>query len=108
MMIDFHNHILPAVDDGAKTVAESIQMLLCAKEQGVTDVVNTVHFQHPKMEGKNTDYDYITLIKKQLDVELEKHGININIHLVNIYLRQSRQQPRDHPLEPICSSMHNS
>ena len=26
-MIDFHNHILPGVDDGAKTMEESIEML---------------------------------------------------------------------------------
>ena len=26
-MIDFHNHILPGVDDGARTMEESLSML---------------------------------------------------------------------------------
>ena len=47
-MIDFHNHVLPNVDDGPKTIEESIEMLKLASNQGITDVVNTVHFQHPK------------------------------------------------------------
>ena len=56
-MIDFHNHVLPNVDDGPKTIKESILMLKVAKEQGIKEIINTVHFQHPKMEGKNTDQD---------------------------------------------------
>ena len=54
-MIDFHNHILPDVDDGPKIIEESLEMLKFAEKQGITDVVNTVHFQHPKMDGKNVD-----------------------------------------------------
>ena len=80
-MIDFHNHILPGVDDGAKTMDESIEMLKCAQQQGITDVVNTVHFQHPKLENKNTDFNYISSIKDKLLHEMHKQGININIHL---------------------------
>ena len=58
-MIDFHNHILPNVDDGAKTLDVSLRMLSCAAKQGITDVVNTVHYQHPKVEGKVISYDTI-------------------------------------------------
>ena len=58
-MIDFHNHVLPDVDDGPKLIQESIDMLRFASLQGIQKVVNTVHFQHPKMEGKNVDYNYL-------------------------------------------------
>lgn len=44
MFIDFHSHILPGVDDGAKSVDESIDMLLLEKEQGIDVVVATPHF----------------------------------------------------------------
>ena len=57
-MIDFHNHIIPKLDDGSKTLEMTIKMLKEAERQGITDVVNTVHFQHPKMESKNTSYDF--------------------------------------------------
>ena len=55
-MIDFHNHIIPNLDDGSKSVEMTLNMLKVAQSQGITDVVNTVHFQHPKMENKNTSY----------------------------------------------------
>ena len=43
-MIDFHTHILPAVDDGSSSVGESISLLEMLKEQGVDKVIATPHF----------------------------------------------------------------
>ena len=43
-MIDTHTHILPGVDDGAKDLQISLQMLRQSKEQGVEAVVLTPHF----------------------------------------------------------------
>ncbi len=80
-MIDFHNHILPGADDGAKTMEESLEMLFVAQKQGITDIVNTIHFQHPKMEGMNTDFSYICSLRDKLLKSMEEKNININIHL---------------------------
>ena len=78
-MIDFHNHILPDTDDGPKTIKESIEMLQCAYEQGITDIIQTVHFQHPKMDGKNVDYDYLTRKVVKLQNEAYKKKINVKM-----------------------------
>lgn len=43
-MIDFHSHILPAMDDGSKNEQESIAMLTELKNQGITRVIATPHF----------------------------------------------------------------
>lgn len=43
-MIDFHSHVLPKLDDGAKNVETSIKMLEESKKQGVTTVVCTPHY----------------------------------------------------------------
>lgn len=43
-MIDFHSHILPGIDDGSGSVAESIEMLSREQEQGIGKVVATPHF----------------------------------------------------------------
>lgn len=43
-MIDFHSHILPAIDDGSRSIEESVQLLCRLQEQGVTEVVATPHF----------------------------------------------------------------
>lgn len=80
-MIDFHNHVLPGVDDGAKTLEESIEMLRFATKQGITEVVQTVHFQHPKMDGKNVNYDYLKDRIDEVQYEINKHELNIKMHL---------------------------
>ncbi len=43
-MIDWHSHILPRMDDGSRSVAESIAMLEAEASQGVGTVVATPHF----------------------------------------------------------------
>ena len=43
-MIDWHSHILPRVDDGSKSVEESVQMLKLLSEQGIETVIATPHF----------------------------------------------------------------
>lgn len=43
-MIDFHTHILPGVDDGSKTVSESVSLLRLEKKQGIDTVFLTPHF----------------------------------------------------------------
>lgn len=43
-MTDLHTHILPGIDDGAKTVEESLRMLRAQRGQGVDTVVLTPHF----------------------------------------------------------------
>lgn len=49
--VDFHSHILPGIDDGSKSVEESIAMLQMEWEQGISQVVATPHFypQHDQL-----------------------------------------------------------
>lgn len=44
MVIDFHSHILPGIDDGSSSVEESIEMLKLSAQQGITHMVATPHF----------------------------------------------------------------
>lgn len=44
MTIDFHSHILPGIDDGAKNVEESVRLLDDMAADGVDIVVATPHF----------------------------------------------------------------
>lgn len=43
-MIDFHSHILPNVDDGSRSVDESLRLLDLLRDQNVSSVVATPHF----------------------------------------------------------------
>lgn len=40
-MIDVHSHILPSVDDGAKTLADAIEMAKAAVAEGITTIIAT-------------------------------------------------------------------
>ena len=41
---DFHGHFLPGMDDGCKTVEESVQVLQSSYRQGITKVFATPHY----------------------------------------------------------------
>ena len=43
-MVDFHSHFLPHIDDGSKSVSESVQMLEKSYNDGVKTIVATPHF----------------------------------------------------------------
>lgn len=47
-MIDVHTHILPQMDDGSKSVEQSVQMLDAMQAQGVRMVAATPHFDMRK------------------------------------------------------------
>ena len=80
-MIDFHNHVLPKIDDGAKSMDVCIDMLRTAQLQGIKTIINTVHYQHPKIYGKNTNYEYINQINNDVLKIAKKEGLNINIEI---------------------------
>ena len=47
--IDLHNHLVPGVDDGAATVAESLDALRGLYRQGVRVLVATPHLLLPRL-----------------------------------------------------------
>lgn len=44
ILLDIHSHVLPGVDDGAKDLEESIELLKMMRQQGITHVLATPHF----------------------------------------------------------------
>lgn len=78
--VDIHCHILPNVDDGPKTYAESLAMGLLAKKEGISDIVVTPHALHPQFEKmKMPMRDAL----RQLQLIFDEHQVEINLHLGN-------------------------
>ena len=50
-MIDLHSHLLPAVDDGSRSVEQSVRVLFEMAQQGVTDVCLTPHLLSGRAEA---------------------------------------------------------
>jgi protein-tyrosine phosphatase len=62
-MVDIHCHILPALDDGAKSFDESLKMAEMAIEDGITHVVATPH--------SNSDYRFDFRVVRERRNELQ-------------------------------------
>lgn len=80
-MTDIHSHILYDVDDGSRTIEESIELLQRMYDVGFRNVIFTPHY----IEG--SDYKCVNKEKREkfskLKEELENRRININIYLGN-------------------------
>lgn len=75
-MIDLHCHILPGVDDGAKTMEESVEMAKMAVSEGITHILATPH--HMNRSWFNEKQDVIQLVDR-LQTELDRQGIDLKI-----------------------------
>ena len=87
-MIDIHTHILYGVDDGVKTIEESIAILRKMSENGVTDVYLTPHYIEDSSYTSNVKQNQVRFnnIKK----ELNNNNIKINVYLANeIYINDN-------------------
>jgi protein-tyrosine phosphatase len=75
-LIDVHTHILPRIDDGAKTKEVSFGMLQREKEQGVRTVVATPHYYGRRhspesfLEKRQNSFNLIKEKAEELGIEL--------------------------------------
>ncbi|MGO1820484.1 MAG: tyrosine-protein phosphatase [Senegalia sp. (in: firmicutes)] len=79
-MIDVHSHVLPFVDDGAKDMATSIEMLKIAEGEGIKYIFATPHYI--ENEGYNEKLKNNEILE-QVNIELKKEVIDIEIILGN-------------------------
>lgn len=77
-MIDLHTHILPDLDDGAKTLDESIKMAETAREDGISVMAGTPHLF--RGEYRHRDLDIIRRKQEELSGALAEKGIDIRIY----------------------------
>ena len=74
-VIDFHTHILPAIDDGSSSVEESLELLREEKAQGIDVVVVTPHF-YPQQDRPER---FLARRKRAYDALSEKIGTDDNL-----------------------------
>lgn len=90
--IDIHNHILPGIDDGAKTVKDSIELIRGFAEFGVKKFIATPHIMNNYYPNTpETITNSLTLLKNRLsknnikDVSVEaaaEHMIDDNFETI--------------------------
>ena len=75
-MIDFHTHILPAIDDGAKTEQQTFELIQEAKQAGFDEIILTPHY----MEDY---YEIDESARKNLLQKLVKMNLPVKLYLAN-------------------------
>lgn len=74
-MIDLHCHILPGIDDGPKTMEESLEMAKKAVEDGIFQIVCTPHYT---LRYPNTRSIIVPQVQ-QLQHELNKQNLPVTL-----------------------------
>lgn len=75
-MIDMHSHILPNIDDGARSIEETYELIKEAKSVGFEAIVSTSHYMEGYYETDNKEREiwvnaiYQSLQEKNLDIKL--------------------------------------
>ena len=74
-LIDLHSHILPGIDDGPRTIDESVMMGRVATEDGTRTIVATPHVD----ERFRPDASEITRLAGLLNIELSRARIRLAV-----------------------------
>ena len=84
-MIDIHNHLLYGIDDGSKSIEDSVKIIREMSKIGYTDIILTPHYiSHSKY---NSPRDKNLILLENLRNALGENGIDINLYLGNeIYI----------------------
>lgn len=73
---DIHSHLIPGIDDGVKTLEESIELIISLKELGYTKLITTPHIMSHRFPNKKK-----TILEglEKVQEELIKRNIDIKI-----------------------------
>lgn len=75
-MIDFHSHIIPEIDDGSRSIEETMLLLEEAEKAGFTKIISTSHYLEKHYEFNETSRkQFLEMLKIgannfKLDIEL--------------------------------------
>ncbi|TDE51260.1 tyrosine-protein phosphatase [Flavobacterium sp. GT3P67] len=81
--IDIHSHLLPGIDDGAKTFEDTLKLTLALQEMGISQFITTPHIIQQVWE--NT-HEKILNKKTTTVLELEKNNITVSFNAAAEYL----------------------
>ena len=74
-IVDLHMHVVPGIDDGSRSIEESLQVLNLVAKEGVTDVFCTSHNGYCQEDGER----YLTSFLRLQDA-ISQAKINVQIH----------------------------
>tara|TARA_B110000503_G_C7150813_1_gene415079 strand:+ start:724 stop:1470 length:747 start_codon:yes stop_codon:yes gene_type:complete len=88
---DLHSHLIPAIDDGSKSLDDSINMIRTFKEMGYQKIITTPHVMSDFY--KNTPEIILGGLEK-VKAELERQNIEIEIEAAAEYYLDETLEPQ--------------
>jgi protein-tyrosine phosphatase len=76
--VDLHCHILPGLDDGAASMADTVAHARRLEAAGVTDVACTPHVK--RLEFPRVDLHVLAALRERAQRELDGRGIGVRLH----------------------------
>ena len=77
-VIDIHQHVLPSVDDGARDMERTLDMLRICQQQEIDTVIATPHFDRCRYRSEKTD---LPLLTEQVNEACAREGIAVKVLL---------------------------
>lgn len=87
LLFDMHSHILPAIDDGAEDLNESLKILKLMQQQGITDVMATPHFYPESDNLEDFKKNSSEAFKKVKEFAVKRDLPNIYLGCELLYFR---------------------
>ena len=80
--VDIHSHLIPGIDDGSKTIQESVLLVKSLKELGFKKLITTPHIMHHRYPNSS---EIILSGLKDLKLELKNQKVDIEIEAASEY-----------------------
>ena len=96
LKVDFHNHLIPGVDDGVQTLAQAMEMLRRFSELGYRKVITTPHINSDVFDNDEAQTRSGLATVQQA---IREEGLNIELeagaeYYINMdFLEKARQKP---------------
>ncbi len=81
-LVDVHSHLIPGIDDGAKTMQESIRLIKSLKELGFKKLVITPHTMYHKYPNSS---NVILAGLEKLKIELKDQNVDMALEAASEY-----------------------
>jgi len=81
--IDIHSHLLPGIDDGAKTIQDSINLITALQGFGTSQCITTPHVMHHFWKNSSEN---IRETAKTIRIELEQNNISMPFRAAAEYM----------------------
>lgn len=80
--VDIHSHLIPGIDDGSKSMEQSVEMIKRLKQMGFKKLITTPHIMQYQYDNTT---DIILGGLQRVRQELEKQNIDIKIEAASEY-----------------------